>query len=420
MYTANTGNIVITPQQAMPLAGFADRTQNYEGISDDLEINLLAIKQQDQFYLLYSVDTFFVPEEFVKVVIDRFGAQYHIDESNIWMCASHTHFAPSLDSEKPRLGVCNRAYYDLVKDRLLSLTADVLQGTFSEVSINYSNGDADINVNRRKRLLRFNKGRLTRKTLLLPDYEGAKNTAMHLLTITDANGLVLAYLWSYACHPVHAFSKNNVSAEYIGAIRSNMRKHTGKSNLAIVFFQGFAGNLKADITAVTGMRKADSLRYMLQLWPTHVAFPSAQAYGDWVGLLWIKMNAIIMQAAKIPVTGRLTSKIYKMPLSDIIGNRQDAEIVFKKICFGNVLAFVSISAEVVTEYTLLVRQLMQERNVVDVAYTEGSHTYLPVDYMLPEKGYEVEGFKTLFGIEGDFKPSLDRKIADALTELNNA
>lgn len=417
MFSVATGHIIITPTHPVPLAGFADRVQNYDSISDDLEINLIVIKECDKYYLLYSVDTLFVPEGFVSELITNIGNKWSIKEEQIWMCASHTHFAPSLDKEKPHLGHCDSGYYSHVQEQLLALTISVLSGTFTNAYIQYTSGDANLNINRRKRLLRTEKSRLLWKTLMLPNHSGRKDTTLHLFNFISESGNSLGVLWSYACHPVHAFKRNSVSAEYIGAIRNRLREQFNDTRLTVGFFQGFAGNIKADITTVTHTKFSDQVRYCLQLWPKYTRFPSEDAYQGWIGLLWNNVQRILHSDVQKQVESGIHTSIHKEPLGNVIGETDERQLIFKRLAFGKELTFLSISAEVVTEYTDLLRKSFPDQVIVATAYTDATRIYLPVDSMLSEKGYEVEGFKALFSINGEFKPSLNKKISAAIEAL---
>lgn len=417
MFSVATGHTVITPNHPVPLAGFADRVQNYDSISGDLEINLIAIKEYDKYYLLYSIDTLFVPEGFVSEIIAQIGNKWSIKEEQIWMCASHTHFAPSLDVEKPHLGDCDSSYYSYVQQQLLALTTSVLSGMFSKASIQYRSGDANLNINRRKKLLRSEKGRLLWKTLMLPNHSGRKDTRLHLFSIISESGKTLALLWNYACHPVHAFKRNSVSAEYIGTIRNKLRKHFSDTKLTVGFFQGFAGNIKADITTVTHTKLSDQVRYLFQLWPKYTRFPSEEMYQSWVDLLWKNVQGILQSDAQKKVEKGVVASMQKEPLGNIIGTVDERQMIFKKLSLGKELTFISISAEVVTEYTDILKKLFPGQTVIATAYTDATRIYLPVDIMLHEKGYEVDGFKSLFSIDGAFKPSLNKKISAAIEAL---
>src|SRR5690606_35611692 len=109
----------------------------YNNVHDRMEINLAALKQGEKYALLYSIDTLFVPDDFVQLVLDKFGAEYNLREEDIWMAATHTHFAPALDKEKRGLGRADETYCAIVEEKLLLLTSRVLRSQYKKVSANY-------------------------------------------------------------------------------------------------------------------------------------------------------------------------------------------------------------------------------------------------------------------------------------------
>lgn len=414
-----TGHIIITPQEALPLAGFPNRTGNYAAVADDIEINLVVIKEHNKYYLLYAVDTFIVPAVFEAHIATVFGAELGIDHSNIWIGASHTHFAPSLDAATPLLGACDQGYVSFVKEKMTELTRQVLGSGLKDGYIAHTSGEAPLNINRRKRLLRRkDDGSIGMKTLLLPNYDGASDPSLHLLKFCSGNGAILAYFWNYACHPVHALNRQNLSSDYIGYVRNKIRRQENNAALPIVFFQGFAGNLRADVSTVTHTRFTDRVRYFFQLLPKYVNFPTAEHYTEWCGLLWQKIHELLKAETKTTVRSGLSSAIVQQPLKDYIGEQPADMLNVKKLDLGDNISLVGINAEVVTEYSTIVKQMLAEKTVINIGYLAGTRTYLPTDAMLKEKGYEVDGFRKLFGISGTFKPSLEEKIKNAIAALS--
>jgi hypothetical protein len=409
----SAASISITPVQPVPLAGFAEREGVYTQVMDELEINLAAIKQEGKLVLLYSVDTLFVPDTFVTLIVDAFGKAYDIQEKNIWMAATHTHYAPSLDKEKPALGTVNDGYYKFVSEQLLQLTQKVLNSDFVNVHVQYGNGKSVLNVNRRKKLVRpRSKFSLYNKVLMYPDYAGVKDDDIHLVKFADDSGKVKMILWNYACHPVGYPHMHRVTAEYIGIIRQKLRDEYKDDNLPINFLIGFAGNMKPDLTPVTNTRWKDKLNYALQLGPKYVRFPDTASYLQWTELLWAELK-IILDNVKSSVPSLVQATQHDVPLSDIIGDTGH-KIHFKKLVLAEGFHFTGVSAEVLAEYKYLLERIEPSINVGCLA---GTRIYLPTDKNVTEGGYEVHGFKNKFGISGHFKPGINDTVIKAISKL---
>lgn len=409
----SAASISITPLQPVPLAGFAEREGIYTQVMDELEINLAAIKQDGKLVLIYSVDTLFVPDSFVSLIVDSFGREHGIHEQDVWMAATHTHYAPSLDKEKPALGTVNDEYYKFVTEQLLQLTQKVLNSDFVNVHVQYGNGKSALNVNRRKKLVRpRNKFSLYYKVLMYPDYAGVKDDDIHLVKFADDNGQVKIVLWNYACHPVGYPHMHRVTAEYIGIIRQKLRIEFNNDSLPVSFLIGFAGNMKPDLTPVTHTRWIDKLKFAFQLGPKYVRFPDTASYLQWTELLWEELK-IILDNVKSSAPSLVQTTQHDILLSDIIGDTGH-KIHFKKLLFAEGFHFTGVSAEVLAEYKYLLERIEPSINVGCLA---GTRIYLPTDKNVTEGGYEVHGFKNKFGISGHFKLGINDTVIKAISKL---
>lgn len=407
----SAGNIDITPQQPVHLFGFAERHGTYSEVHDTLEINLCALKQEGKLVLIYSVDTLFVPERFEEVILSAFGKDYNLQSADIWMTATHTHFAPALDKDKPGLGKFDEKYYYAVEQKLLQLTKAVLNGTFQKVTIQHGQSTSQLNVNRRKKLLRPKEGfGIYNKVLMYPDFDGAKDDTIHVLNLVDGAGVTQMVLWNYACHPVSFVHRSQVTADFPGVIRGQMRAHYNSDKLPVLFLIGFAGNLKPDVTPVMHTRLKDRIRYFFQLGPVYTRFPRTSYYFEWTEMLWQEITRA-MQNATPAGSLNIKTRQHDMPLSNIIGNSDDL-VHFKKLTLAESVLLLGVSAEVLAEYKDIIGS-----NTINVGCLAGTRIYLPCDKHVSEGGYEVHGFQHRFNINGDFKPDLNQTIADAVAQL---
>lgn len=414
----SAGSIDITPDKPMSLFGFAERHGVYSKIHDRLEINLSVLKQDSRLVLIYSIDTLFAPEAFEQLVLDKFGKKFELTEKDIWMAATHTHFAPSLDSEKPGLGHFDETYYNTVCDKLLQLTQQVLNADFQFVSIQHGTTKSELNVNRRKKLLRplpNGKFGLYRKVLMYPDYDGAKDDTIHTVSLVAKDGHTKMILWNFACHPVGFAHRSQLTAEYIGIIRDELRIHCKYPKMPVVFLLGFAGNLKPDVTPVTHTRLKDRISYFFQFGPKHTRFPNTSQYIEWTDLLWKEVKAALKNTTEIePATICTTQN--DIPLSDLIGDYANP-VHFKKLQLADNLQLIGISAEVLAEYKDVVSEALNGSESINVGCLAGTRIYLPTDKHVKEGGYEVRWFQHRFGINGAFKNNLNDKIRDAVSKL---
>src|SRR5439155_1661109 len=117
----SAGSVDITPDRPLPLAGYADRRGPSRGVADPLELNALLLRAPGQSVAILTADLLFVTAELKARLLEAVGAKLGLDEASLLVAASHTHTAPAVDASKPRLGVCDAAYADLVAGRATEL-----------------------------------------------------------------------------------------------------------------------------------------------------------------------------------------------------------------------------------------------------------------------------------------------------------
>ena len=90
----------------------------FESIDSDIEINAIRLMQNNTNILIISVDTLFITNKIKAFVIDYLKDKLPIKEDQIFIAASHTHYAPFLDASKPNLGTVDDEYMVFFKFQL--------------------------------------------------------------------------------------------------------------------------------------------------------------------------------------------------------------------------------------------------------------------------------------------------------------
>ena len=96
---AGFGRASIMPKTSVPLAG-GDWTKRYStGEMDDLSITCVALRQQEQTILLYSMDLITATDNFVDPTKAAVSKATGVPQENILMNATHTHSAPAIRND---------------------------------------------------------------------------------------------------------------------------------------------------------------------------------------------------------------------------------------------------------------------------------------------------------------------------------
>jgi neutral ceramidase len=99
---AGVAKIDITPTQSVTLAGYASRTNLSQGVHDPLSARVIAFARDDRRLVLVSVDNLGFYNGTAGPLRQAILEAGRLKPSELFLCAIHTHSAPSLtlDVEK--------------------------------------------------------------------------------------------------------------------------------------------------------------------------------------------------------------------------------------------------------------------------------------------------------------------------------
>ena len=87
----------ITPPVGVWLSGYASRNKPSEGISDKLYAKALVLDDGQNKIAIVSADLLWFPLEITAEIREIAKKKIGIPESNVLVCATHTHFGPKID-----------------------------------------------------------------------------------------------------------------------------------------------------------------------------------------------------------------------------------------------------------------------------------------------------------------------------------
>jgi len=404
----SAGSADITPDRPLPLAGYPARRGPSRAVADPLELNALLLRTGAQSIALLTADLLFVTDELKARVLDGAGARLGLDDASLLCAASHTHSAPALDPDKPRLGACDRAYVDLVARRAADLLDRLGSLDPMPCQVDYRTGTVDHAINQRR------PRRGGRRVRRAPNPAGPRDETVHIITFVDPVDRPLAVLWSYACHPVGYPVPSQVSADFPGAVRRALRDATG-AELPVLFLQGFAGDVRPrEVGATTrfGRRLAE-----LVLGPVFTPLTPAQ-YTAWAGGLAERVVGVARGALRTRRGIAPDCKVERIPLTALLARPAPGQLTLQRLSLDPALHLVAASAEPVTAYGAAVR-LAFPGSVVPVGCIDTVFGYLPTAAMVGQRGYEDSGFFEPFGLgKGTrFHPEVERVVTQGWERL---
>lgn len=418
------GAIDITPDARLVMGS----TGNVIGQSgtERLEVGLIAIRGDDGEapLVLSSIDTLY-PGSVLSHALNEVCSQFD-NRSTAIIGASHTHGAPMLDSEKPKLGKADRQYLQRTETSLRELAGSLLQedGTSAEVFVGKANARHSINRRRKKRLIINRAGISLNGVANAPNPIGVTDEEIVICEFRSLSGRPQCIIWNYACHPVAHPDDTHYTSHYPSVVREAMRSKYNDPELPVLFFQGFSGNTRPSVAS-----GARSWKKRLQRLLTGPVFDriAPSEYSHWSQSLTSRVGSTPMKKVDL---GDFVVKSTRLDASKFSEGAENVlPVIFRGVHFARDLSLFSVSAELMAEYGRELRMLNPERSLLLVSCTDSPFGYLPTNSMMRDGGYEVHGFTPFFGI-GKLRPGIEKLVLRAFkqvstpplmipTELNN-
>lgn len=412
----------ITPKASLPLAGFCNRSSCYEDINSPLEADIIILQDASQRIILLSLDVLYVGGTLKESILSK--SRGTIKENELFIWASHNHFAPSIDPDKPLIGICDVQYIEYVAERIATLIETLLRTTPKKVQLSYgASRDKNLVVNRRRKGLILEK----RSSLYIPhlgtkilpnkkQYRDGKITT--ILLQDQESGQPIALIWSFACHPVSSPGKNTVRAEYPGEIRKMLRTHF-QSEIPVVFLQGFSGDIRppslAKFPRKGGIKKKIEHVALKTIYGNYFDSFDETDWSNHILSLWNVMKSASRIEDRERLGSGLNTKTAELNLKDL-GIAKDKKLKICSIKIGK-LRIISFSAEVVAEWERIITNIFPNDILIFTGCFEDVFGYIPTEEMILDGGYEVEGFMQTFNISGKYEFGLEQQIVNALNKL---
>ena len=384
--------------------------KKYERVDNNIEINIILLKQSEVIVALISVDTLFISGIQFDNMHKALNYKYNIEKSNLIICASHTHYAPYLDESKPKLGHVNKNYQKYFNTKFQKLCDKLSLMKDDQCVIKYyENNINDVTVSRRNKAWGLKKKIILYKSMrIYPNLENSIDKKIRIIEFTsNITNNTKCVIWNFACHPVMYYNPINLSSHYIGDIRTYLRNIYG--NISIIFMQGFSGDIRPFNVYYTNKIREKILNYLNNS-SDFQAF-TKRTYNKWLCKLKSGVENCLNNGKKNLGDNYLKVRYTKMSINEIMTSDNESNLSMTAIYLTDRLVILTVSAEVVSKYSLKLFKLYEDRyDIVPVGCVPHTFGYWPTKCMLSEGGYEVNGFKKSFSVKGVFKEQVEYKF----------
>jgi hypothetical protein len=422
-FRLGTAKIDISPQEPVPLAGFAHRTGNFESIAHPLYLKFLLFQQNDEFgqsryALLVSADLIWWSEKFLAPLRRRLTEEYGLNDIAIILHATHNHSGPQTnDRFTSFLGEFREDYAAFVEERLFEGVCQAIE-TIEPVTIERGSTECDICINRRRHV--------NGKIIMAPNHDGPSDHEVNVIRFRTESGSTKAVLVHFTCHPTTT-DENRLSSEFTGVAMSHIEAILGENAVA-AFLQGFCGDIRPALirggsfyrgsdteVCELGWKLAEQAMLCLSRPMESIGPATFLAKTMQIPLAFEALPSLIelKQKADCPgVVGEWARLLLAEP--DRLRPTIPLELTFLRLAKG--LSFLAMNAEMVVEYGLYVKQRFHGC-VLPLGYSNGMIGYVPTAAQISEGGYEARDSFMYFGLPAPFDRLIETEIHKHIGQL---
>ena len=388
---------------------------SYHKTDNSLYVTTLAVKNNSSTILLLGIDLTGLTVEYINHIKRKIWENYRVDPSAIMINTSHTHFAPVTAAWKtwePFYQYADSVYlFHNVSSSILRSVEEALE-RMEPCDISIGRGLTNIGVNRRPKQGTIRPYDQDLDVLVTKNKSGEKNV-----------------VFLAGCHPVAGNVGDTgytISANFPGIAREALINNKGAKHA--IFIQGCGGDInpKHRDFHKTGLELANDVSKIMEENMRGLAEGEISYYLDSVHVelnTWSKDSIQKFRSKHIPLEGEMISNrnirwadlVLRTAGEKKVKNR--LPVYIQTLNIGQ-LKIVGLSQEVVTDYSIAIKNIWPNQHVMVAGYSNGVESYLPNDWHINEGVYE--GFDSFFwyGQPGLPIPGLFDKIINTIKTKN--
>jgi len=386
----------ITPaaDAALPMSGYADRSEGFKGIHDHIYARAIVLSDGSKTAAVVAWELIGIPDKVWEELSERIATETGIPVDYLLLAAVHDHAAPSpygmYGNDSPK----SAAYTKQVEDATVEAVRKAKQN-LQPAKLGIGTGKAYVNMNRREYSpeqgwwLGFNP-------------EGPSNKTVTVIRFDSLSGKPIALFINYAVHAVVMGDENyQVSGDLAGATSRYVEN----------YYRGKPEDAPRDDAGAAIQRKpGETSDQVVAMWTSAAAgdqnpvslsrgsdFTMVDSLGKILGEEAVRVAAAIhatdqvqIRSAQQVVTcpgrklqaGPVPRPDYKWDDSDPVSIRLSLLVI-------NDMALAGVSGEVMTMINEHLKKQTPSIHTIMVTHTNGSSGYIPDDAAFEQVSYEI-------------------------------
>jgi len=411
--------IDITPETPIRMYGYGARKTESEGVAGRLKAKALAIgsDEGDGLAVMLCVDCGAVPTDLHERVFRRVTAKCRIASERFVLCNSHNHSGPNLKGmgsisggEHERLA----AYARQLEERLVDVVLGAVK-TRKPSQLAYTRGSVGFAANRR--VLKDGKWS---GFGAVPD--GVADHCLSLLKVTREDGTLVALVAGYACHCTTLRGNfKQIHGDWAACAQQYIQQdHPGAMALITIGCGADSDPCPHGTVALCeqhGRALADEVKRLVRgSWTT--VDPNLAAKQTILEVPYLAKPApeqIKQAAGRSHPLNRLKKRLES-------GEKLPTTKSFRIVTwtFGDNLAMVFFSDEVVVDYALRLKRELDASRLWINAYSNDVSCYIVSKRLITEGGYEVRNSlssRVTHGQPEKLGPAMEDRVVDCVKSM---
>ena len=424
--SVGVAGIDITPEKPIRLNGYGSRSKPSEGVAQKLFAKALAIGGENPVVLI-TADLIGIPKQVRAEVAGRLRKKVGLPPDRLALCATHTHTGPTLKGVLENIFMAPippeqmkviEEYTAGLVDKLESVAIDALNHR-EPGNLDWGIGSVDFAVNRRS----LKDGKWTG---FGEAPEGPVDHDLPMLRVTGDDGKVRAILINYACHcTTLGGDYNQVHGDWAGRAAELIEENLPGATVLIAIGCGADANplnrgqfesiepharkMAAEVDRLLAAGKLKPVRSLpkTMLNPIDLRFDPLPARQDWEALAADEKNRFSFYGRKMLAgldRGEKIANSFAYPI--------------QSWTFGDDLAMIFLPGEVVVDYSLRLKKILDRDRIWINAYANEAPCYIASRRLYDEGGYEVDRSMWYYDKPTRLSPETEERIiAEILRQL---
>jgi putative membrane-bound dehydrogenase-like protein len=428
-WQAGFAKVDVTPQEPVRMSGYGSRDHPSEGVETPLFVRVACFRSitngvPDAPLVLVSVDNVGLSGGATRGLAEAVESKHAIARSRIAFCSTHTHSGPDLGEQLSNIfskpltqeeADAARRYRERLHQSILNAVASAIED-LTPASLAYGVGKARFAANRRV----LTDGKWTGFGV---QSDGPVDHSVPVLRITSPSGSLRGLIFNYACHCTTVGGDYyKINADWAGYAATQLESsHDGAIALCTI---GCGADANPDprgtveLSRMHGQALANEVERMSagDLAPIDSA---AEAHFDYAALSF-----------DLPTREELEERLAD---SSVQTRRHAQEMIkvyqekgrlpatypvpIQSWQFGDQLTMVFLGGEVVVDYALRLKKVLDDPNLWVTAYANDVLGYIASERMRAEGGYEYDRSGIYYGLPGPWASGSEDLLIRRVIEL---